>query len=70
MSKNIGIKSSIVAQGVKELALPRQQRGSLLWCRFDPWPRNFHKLWVQPKRKKKKESENSNEAGCTDISDQ
>ena len=20
--------------------------GSLLWYRFDPWPRNFHILWV------------------------
>ena len=23
---------------------------SLLWLRFDPWPRNFHKLQVQPKK--------------------
>lgn len=26
----------------------------LLWrCRFDPWPGNFHILWVQPFKKKK-----------------
>ena len=37
--------SSPVAQQVKDLVL------SLLWCRFDPWPRNFCK----PKGKKKKD---------------
>ena len=26
---------------------------SLLWHRFDPWPRNFHMLWTQKKKKKK-----------------
>ena len=31
---------------VKESAL------SLLWLGFDPWPRNFHMLWAQPKTKK------------------
>ena len=30
-----------MAQQVKDLALP------LLWCGFNPWPRNFHMLWVQ-----------------------
>ena len=24
----------------------------LLWCRFDPWPRNFCKLKAQPKKTK------------------
>ena len=28
--------------------------GSLLWLRFDPWSRNFCRLWAQPKKKKKK----------------
>ena len=37
-----------MAQQVKDLML------SLLWHRFDPCPRNFHMLWVQPKKKKKK----------------
>ena len=32
----------------KDLAL------SLLWCRFDCWPRNFCMLWAQPPSKKKK----------------
>ena len=32
-----------MAQWVKDLAL------SLLWSRFDPWPRSFCILWVQPK---------------------
>ena len=26
--------------------------GLLLWRGFDPWPRNFHMLWVWPKKKK------------------
>ena len=26
---------------------------SLLWCRFDPWPRNLSMPQVQPKKKKK-----------------
>ena len=34
---------------VKDLAL------SLLWCKFDPWPRNFHMLQGWPKRKKERE---------------
>ena len=25
-----------------------------MWLRFNPWPRNFHKLWVRPFKKKKK----------------
>ena len=27
---------------------------SLLWCRFDPWPGNFHMQQSPPKKKKKK----------------
>ena len=37
-----------MAQWVKDLALSLQQLGLLLWPRFDPWPRNFHMLWVPP----------------------
>ena len=36
--------SSLVAQWVKDSAL------SLLWCRFNPWPGNFHMLQVGPKK--------------------
>ena len=43
-----------MAQWVKELALWLLWLGSLLRHAFDPWPRNFHMPWVQPKRKKKK----------------
>ena len=35
--------SSLVAQRVKDPAW------SLLWCRFDSWPRNLHMLWAQQK---------------------
>ena len=37
-----------------------------LWCRlqlplrFNPWPRNFHVLWVWLKKKKKKKKRNIN----------
>ena len=41
--------SSLVVQRVKDLVLSLQWLGSLLWCGFHPWPRNFHMLWVQPK---------------------
>ena len=41
-----------MAQGVEDLALPLQQVGLLLWLWFDPWPRNFHTLKMQPKQNK------------------
>ena len=40
-------RSSLVAYWVKGLV-------SLLWCGFDPWPRNLCMPLVQPKKKKKK----------------
>ena len=45
-----------MAQWVKDPALSLQRLGLLLWCRFNPWPRNFCTLQVQPKKKKKKRS--------------
>ena len=41
--------SSQVAPQVKDLALSLHQLGSLLWCGFSPWPRDFHMLQAQPK---------------------
>ena len=43
-------RHSLVAQCVEDLSLSLQQHGLLLWCKFDPWPRNFHR----PAKKKKK----------------
>ena len=40
-----------MARWVKDLALSLRQLGSLLWGEFDPWPGNFHMLWLRPKRK-------------------
>ena len=37
------------AQKGKGLALPLSWLRSLLWCRFDPWPRNFCLLPARPK---------------------
>ena len=34
-----------MAQGTKNPELPQ------LWLRFNPWPRNFHRLQVWPKSK-------------------
>ena len=42
-----GIKSCLVMQWVKDLALSLQQWG------FDPWPGNFCMLQAQPKKKRK-----------------
>ena len=44
---------SLVVQWVKDMTLSLQGLGMLLWREFDPWPRNFHMPWVQPKKKKK-----------------
>ena len=45
----VGSRSSPVAQQDENLALLLKHPGLLLWCGFDPWPRNFHMPWVQPK---------------------
>ena len=37
---------------VKDPALSLQQLRLLLWLRLNTWPRNFHMLWVQKKKKK------------------
>ena len=37
-------------QWVKDGGLSLQQLGLLLWCRFEPWPKNFDMLRVQPKK--------------------
>ena len=42
-----------VAQQVKDRVLSVQWLGSLLWCRFSPWPGNFHVPWVWTKKKPK-----------------
>ena len=35
---------------VKDLALSLQWLGSLLGCRFNPWPGNFRMLWAWPRK--------------------
>ena len=47
-------RSSFVVQWVKDLALSLQQLWSLLWHKFDPWPKNFHMPQVQAKTKQNK----------------
>lgn len=44
---------SLAAQKVKDPVWSLQWLGFLLWCRFKAWPRNFHMLCVQPKKKKR-----------------
>ena len=43
-----------MAPWVKDLILSLLWLSLQLWRGFDPWPRNFHMLWVQKKKKKKK----------------
>ena len=43
--------SSLMAHWVRDLALSQLWLQLQLWQGFDPWPRNFHMLWVQPKKK-------------------
>ena len=41
-----------MAQQLKDLVLSLQHLGLLLWCRFNPWPRNFHMSQAWQKKKK------------------
>ena len=45
-----------VAQRFKDLAVPQLWHRLQLWLRFNPWPRNFHKPQVWPKKEKKIDS--------------
>ena len=50
---DFGTGGSLVAQQIKDLVLSLLWLRSLLWHRFDPWPRKFCMLWVWPKTNKK-----------------
>ena len=61
--KNVGFllwhsRSQGSSKQATDLVLSLERLGSLLWYGFDPWPRNFHMLWVwpppPPPRKKEK----------------
>ena len=43
-----------MAQWVKCPALPQLWHRSQVWLGFKPWPPNFPKLWVWPKKGEKK----------------
>ena len=43
-----------MVQWVKDLVLLKLWHRLKLWLRFNPWPRNFHMLYMQPGGKKKK----------------
>ena len=45
-----------MVQWVKDPVLSLLWLGSLVWCGFGPWPRNFCVLQAWPKGKKKKMS--------------
>ena len=45
--------SSLVVHQDKDLSLSLQQLGLLLWCRLNPWPRNFCMPQAWPKTKTK-----------------
>ena len=50
--KKISFGVFSVAQQVRDPALSLQRLVLLLWCRFDPWPGNFHMPWCNQKRRK------------------
>ena len=47
-------KRPLVERWVKEPELSLLWLGSLLWCRFDAWPRNLPILLARPTKKKKR----------------
>ena len=50
------VRSSLVVQQVKDLALSLQNTSSGCCCGgFDPWAQNFHMLWAWPKQKTTKQ---------------
>ena len=53
--QNRARRNSFMVQQVKYLALSLQWLESLLLGRFNPWSRNFHRLWLQPKKKDSEE---------------
>ena len=55
----IKIKSSLVAQQVKDSALSLQQLRLLLWCGFHPWPGNFCMPQMWPKKRERERERNS-----------
>ena len=46
-SKALPISELPVPQRDKDPAFSLLWLRSLLWCRFDPWPGNFHMLWAR-----------------------
>ena len=57
------MKSSLVTQGVKELALSLIQLWLQLRLRFDFWAENFLMSQVQPKKEREREREREREGG-------
>ena len=58
---NTSLGSSLVVQLVKDPVLSLQWLRSLLWCRLDPWPGNFHMPRCSPPPPKKKNSSSETE---------
>ena len=54
----IVLRSSLVVQQIEDPALSLLWLWSLLWLRFDPWPRNFLMPRVWPPKKNKKKQKN------------
>ena len=54
--KNLQEGVPATVQWSKDLALPQLWCRAQLWLGFDPCPRNFNTLQLQPKKKKKKKN--------------
>lgn len=46
------VQSLTWSSGLKDVVLPQLRHRSLLWFRFNPWPRNCCIPWVWPFKKK------------------
>ena len=60
--------SSLVTQWVKDPVLLQLWQRWQLQLGFDPWPGNFHTLWVQLEKKKKKERKKDTDSRQNSVS--
>lgn len=49
-SIKVHLGSSLAVQQVRDVALLHLWHKPQIWCRFNPWSKNFHALWVWPKK--------------------
>ena len=53
VATEVQVQSPAHCSGLKDLALTQLWHRWQLWLRCNPWPGNFHMLWVRPLKKRK-----------------